>query len=226
MVVSQHSARFEWLRGYNIQRKIHHGYYVSTATTVVRSRTFNVQFCFLTLLFHLASKRYWLNKLERESVDAGAGAGAGAADGRKYGVINCAVEESTVGARACSRLLDQDTFIRDHITGDDMLVVSVGGNDIALKPNPCTIVHMLSLVKCVPYCCLEHSCGTAIPVDDCCCGCGPSCLSDITAFPPGIGYFIHLFKVRIQKYIENVLGTSFMGEYSLFASPLASNLRS
>eukprot|EP00605_Chrysophyceae_sp_TOSAG23-4_P002980 GSChrysophyteH1.ASY1.ANO1.3283.1 assembled CDS len=144
---------------------------------------------------------YWLNKLELES----------AADGRKYGVINCAVEESTVGARACSRLLDQDAFIKEHITGDDILVVSVGGNDIALKPNPCTIVNMLTLVKCVPYCCIEQACGTAIPVNDCCCGCGPACLSNLTAFPLGIGYFIHLFKVRIQKYIENVIGTSFTG---------------
>jgi hypothetical protein len=37
----------------------------------------------------------------------------------------------------------QDAFIRDHITRDDVLIVSVGGNDIALSPTLRTAVNML-----------------------------------------------------------------------------------
>jgi hypothetical protein len=53
--------------------------------------------------------------------------------GPEYAVINCAVEESTLRERE-STLLPQDEFIRDNISARDILVVSVGGNDVALKP--------------------------------------------------------------------------------------------
>ncbi|KAL3821671.1 hypothetical protein ACHAXA_006091 [Cyclostephanos tholiformis] len=56
---------------------------------------------------------------------------------------------------------------------------------------------------CLPSACLDHgrSFG-AVPVDDYCCGCGPSLASCACSCPPCLGYFRHLFGTRIQKYIE------------------------
>lgn len=87
--------------------------------------------------------------------------------------INCAIEESTIGARAgCGNLLAHDIFIRDNITPADTVVVSLGGNDIALRPTFATIINMLSLVCCTTTNCInKQSCGTAIPIDDYCTGC-------------------------------------------------------
>lgn len=89
---------------------------------------------------------YWLNyEIEKRKLDLFS--------------VNCAVEESSVGSRACCRLLDQDNVIRDMIGEDDILVVSVGGNDIALKPNLCTILSMLSLICCTTNSCLRSCAG-------------------------------------------------------------------
>lgn len=158
---------------------------------------------------------YWLNKLEESSV------GSKGSDARRYATINCAVEESTIGDRSWSRLLSQDRFIKDHITSDDTLVVSIGGNDIALRPSPCTIMNMLCLAKCTPHWLLNKcACGTALPCDDRCFGCTTSCLSDLFAWPFGIGYFIHLFKTRIQTYIENLISSpSFLSSCGLSSPP-------
>ena len=59
--------------------------------------------------------------------------------------INAAVEESTISDRATT-ILKQDTFIRDNINQDDILIVSIGGNDIALKPSMKTMMHLAKLV--------------------------------------------------------------------------------
>ena len=37
-------------------------------------------------------------------------------------------------------LLPADTFIRDHLTKDDCIVMSCGGNDIALNPTLATVI--------------------------------------------------------------------------------------
>lgn len=122
----------------------------------------------------------------------------------KWTVINCAIEESTVGARACGILLPQDQFVREYIQPQDILVVSVGGNDIALRPSLCTILNLLSLTFCTTQSCIDSSCGSALPCDDCCCGCCCACFSNFLAFPFGLGYFIHLFKTRIEAVIANM----------------------
>jgi hypothetical protein len=120
--------------------------------------------------------------------------------------INCAVEESSIGSRSCGRLLEHDKFVRNHIQEQDFLVVSVGGNDIALKPSICTIINTLLLLKCSTDNCIKnYSCGCSIPCDDYCYGSGPSCLSNLLAFPLGYGYFLHLFGQRIQSFIKNML---------------------
>jgi len=135
---------------------------------------------------------YWLNYLcENES----------SSSRQNMSAINTAVEATTLNARSF-RLRPQDVFLRDNIKKDDILIVSVGGNDIALLPCPCTIVSITSLL-CLPAACSEKgfSCGV-VPIDDCCCGCGPSLCSCACACPPCLGYFRHLFGLRVQKYIE------------------------
>ena len=122
-----------------------------------------------------------------------------------YFALNCAVEESSVGSRSFCRLLEQDKVVRDTITADDILVVSLGGNDIALKPNVCTILATLALICCTTTECLR-SCagGCALPCDDYACGCGCGCLSNLFAFPPGYGYFLHLFGTKIQSFLDRL----------------------
>jgi hypothetical protein len=71
---------------------------------------------------------------------------------RKLATINTAVEATTLNSRTF-RLRPQDEFIRDNIQADDVLIVSIGGNDIALAPAPCTILSLL----CLPHFCLEYS---------------------------------------------------------------------
>ena len=66
---------------------------------------------------------------------------------------NIAVEATTLNER-CRRLRPQDKFIRDNISSQDVLIVSIGGNDIALAPTPCTICSVAGLL-CLPTGCLE-----------------------------------------------------------------------
>jgi len=66
---------------------------------------------------------YWLND---ELVRRGHG-------GRLF-CLNTAVEATSLNTRTCGRLTPQDRLIASAIGPDDVLVVSVGGNDIALEP--------------------------------------------------------------------------------------------
>jgi len=138
---------------------------------------------------------YWLNQLAMER-------------NLPYQTINTAVEATTLNGRACCSLLAQDKFIKQNIREQDILVVSVGGNDIALMPAPCTICNMIVLQCCTPFSCIEKTkpcCGGPLPCDDCCCGCGCGCLSTATAFPACcMGYFYHMFQTRIQTYVKNM----------------------
>lgn len=64
-----------------------------------------------------------------------------------FACVNAAVEESTVEARARGSLLPQDEVVRDLIAPSDVLVVSVGGNDIALRPTPETAAALSVLLR-------------------------------------------------------------------------------
>lgn len=144
---------------------------------------------------------YWLNHLAAESSEEEL-----RRDDKqpspKWAAINTAVEATTLNERTF-RLRPQDRFLRDNIQAKDVLVVSVGGNDIALAPSPCTIASMLGLMFCLPKPCIEQGCScAACPLDDCCCGCGPSLWSCLCSCPPCLGYFRHMFGTRTQKYIE------------------------
>lgn len=117
--------------------------------------------------------------------------------------INAAVEATTLNERTW-RLRPQDRFLRDHLQPQDILVVSVGGNDVAMAPTPCTIASILCLTS-LPLACLDQGCvrGT-VPLDDCCFGCGASLGSCLCACPPCLGYMIHLFGTRVEKYIQQL----------------------
>jgi hypothetical protein len=64
--------------------------------------------------------------------------------GERATCINTAVEESMLRDRD-QKLLSHDEFIRDNLRSNDVLIVSVGANDVALRPLPSTIWHMLRL---------------------------------------------------------------------------------
>jgi len=125
--------------------------------------------------------------------------------------LNTAVEATLLKDRACCYLLSQDRFIHRNITDQDYLIVSIGGNDIALKPLLCTILNLLILTQCVPQSCIEQcSCGcppnTCIECGCVCCGL-PACITGWPfGCPPGLGYFIDMFRNQIQNYIWRVLG--------------------
>jgi hypothetical protein len=138
-----------------------------------------------------ADVTYWMNYLIENNDDPQSGT-------RKHrlAAINTAVEATTINERVY-HLRPQDCFIRDNIQPCDTLVVSIGGNDVAMAPTPCTIASILGLLWCLPTVCLESGkvCGT-VPINDCCCGCGASLWSCACAVPPCLGYMNHLFGVR------------------------------
>jgi len=86
---------------------------------------------------------YWMNKiLNDHKADAF--------------TVNTAIEATTLASRvggwqccvvpACGGLYEQDMVIRDRIRAQDMLVISVGGNDIALAPSICTVVALILML--------------------------------------------------------------------------------
>lgn len=112
---------------------------------------------------------YWLN---HECVERGVG--------ESICAVNASVEESTLADRAAGSLLPQDAFIRDHISEKDVLVVSVGGNDVALRPTLSTIVSIAALL------------------------CSPRWLIR-SHWAPGFGHFIRMFRNDTQRLIETVI---------------------
>lgn len=144
---------------------------------------------------------YWLNALLEKR-----------GKGSDLFAINASVEESKVESRARQALLPQDRYLKKHIQPNDLLVVSVGGNDIALFPQlPCTVLNMALLALLTPTWCLQRAfvcpCGV-LPCDDPLYGCSTGCLSNFCAFPFGYGYMTHLFGSRVQNYLDNVTGGS------------------
>mmetsp|Transcript_57614 Transcript_57614/g.160517 ORF Transcript_57614/g.160517 Transcript_57614/m.160517 type:complete len:351 (-) Transcript_57614:89-1141(-) len=142
---------------------------------------------------------YWLNK---EAQDRGA---------RHVCCLNTAIEATSLNDRAFCALLEQDKFIRDNISSEDYLVVSVGGNDIALTPLLCTVLNLAALVCGSPQACIEHyACAHPINshVDLGCLGCGlPGCLTGfLCGWPLGMGYFVDLFKNRVENYVRRLVG--------------------
>jgi len=109
---------------------------------------------------------YWVN---RELADRGLDASC----------LNCAIEESTLAERDGSALLPQDTFIREHLRSQDVLVVSCGGNDIALRPSAWTIMSIAALMM------------------------SPRWLL-ATGWAPGMGHIVRLFGARTRSLVERL----------------------
>ncbi len=66
-----------------------------------------------------------------------------AAAGSQMVAVNAAVEASTLQDRASgTALLGHDVLIRDFLQPNDVVVVSVGGNDIALRPGIRTMLSV------------------------------------------------------------------------------------
>ena len=106
-----------------------------------------------------------------------------------------AVEATTLNER-WYRLRAQDKFLRDNIKSEDTLIVSIGGNDVAMMPTPCTIAAMAGML-CLPMKFIEHGCSyCVVPTNEYCCGCGASLCSCAGSCPPCLGYFRHLFGTR------------------------------
>jgi len=93
--------------------------------------------------------------------------------------INAAVEASTLADRK-STLLPQDEFIRDNITENDTLIVSVGGNDVVLRPTPRTMWNM-STVLLSPDWMIEKG------------------------YAPGLGYLKKMFGDQVQSYVQQLI---------------------
>jgi hypothetical protein len=64
--------------------------------------------------------------------------------GDKATCINAAIEATMLRQRD-DALLPQDEFIRDNIRSNDILIVSIGANDIALRPTGMTMWNMFQL---------------------------------------------------------------------------------
>ncbi|KAG0652325.1 hypothetical protein D0Z07_1358 [Hyphodiscus hymeniophilus] len=100
--------------------------------------------------------------------------------GDRATALNCAVEATTLGQRR-TNLLEHDIFIRDNIRAEDILLVSVGGNDIALKPTFATICRMLQLAWLTSRSSLQQ--GTAW----------------------SLGHFKDMFKNQVEAYISRLV---------------------
>lgn len=100
--------------------------------------------------------------------------------GNSATTLNLAVEESTLRDRE-NDLLPHDKFIRDHIGPEDILIVSVGANDIALKPTFATMRNMLQLAWLTPRSSLEK--GTAW----------------------SLSHFTDMFKNQVEAYVSRIV---------------------
>ncbi|OBT74025.1 hypothetical protein VF21_05985 [Pseudogymnoascus sp. 05NY08] len=100
--------------------------------------------------------------------------------GDRATALNLAVEASTLQERN-DDLLDHDKFIRDNIRAEDILIVSVGSNDIAMRPTFSTIRHMLQLAWLTPHSSLQK--GTAW----------------------GLGHFVRMFKSQVESYVSRLV---------------------
>jgi len=104
-------------------------------------------------------------------------------DGTRWYALNAAMEESTLSQRK-HHLPPHDEFVRTHITNSDILVVSIGGNDIALKRSIGTMWNMSTMM-------ILNSLETLNK--------GPKASW-------GMNYFIHLFKNDVRDYIVKLIG--------------------
>jgi hypothetical protein len=105
-------------------------------------------------------------------------------DGGAFACVNCAVEESTLASRAGGRLLAHDEVVRDLVEDGDAIIVSVGGNDIALAPSVATIASLCSVLKRP---------------------CPPSASAVESGAVLGMAHLDHMFGVAQRDYVASIL---------------------
>lgn len=100
--------------------------------------------------------------------------------------VNAAVEEATVCEKIgeTGQLNAQDMFIRNNITSEDVLFVSIGGNDIALKPSFATLFNMGKMMTLNKIESLEND------FENCW----------------GAPHFIEMYRDYIQDYVKKLIG--------------------
>ena len=108
---------------------------------------------------------YWLNRQAEDECGS-----------LELCTIMSSVEASTAADRFHFGLLKQDEFIRDRVTENDAIVMSVGGNDVALAPTIATVVNMALL------------------------NLSPQWLTFI-AFSPGYHHFVGWFRRMLLSYV-------------------------
>ena len=106
---------------------------------------------------------------------------------QRYGSNNIctimgSIEESTISDRnkSSTSLLAQDAFIQSQIKPNDYLIISVGGNDIALNPTLSTAIAMALLTRS-PVWMIEYG------------------------IAPGFSYFVDLFSNGIEDIVLKVI---------------------
>jgi len=118
---------------------------------------------------------YWMNQILS---DLGANAFA----------LNTAIEATMLASRvggvqccvlpSCGGLFEQELLIRDRIRPQDMLVISIGGNDVALAPSIFTVVAIVLLML------------TPWPL--------------LFSWHPAVAYFLLLFRCQVQCYARKL----------------------
>ena len=106
----------------------------------------------------------------------------------EYVCINTSIEATTLYQRFTGTnysgdimLLPQDKFIYDNIKPDDILIVSIGGNDIALDPLPDVKLNFNSFIS--------------KSIRD---------QKSLSQMPQYISYFKNIFKDKVEQYIEKL----------------------
>ncbi|KAF2202663.1 hypothetical protein GQ43DRAFT_303029 [Delitschia confertaspora ATCC 74209] len=99
--------------------------------------------------------------------------------GDRATVVNAAVEASLLRERD-EGLLEHDEFVRDNIRENDILIVSVGANDVALQPTKSTMLNMAQLAVL------------------------PRALID-SGYAPALRHFKHMFGDQTKKYVDRMI---------------------
>ena len=127
----------------------------------------------------------------------GGGSGGGGGGSSRLACVNAAVEESRLADRAGGRLLPQDEVLRDSLADGDVLVVSVGGNDIALSSSLATKAALVALLGLpLPSCC-SALCPPRLG------GASDAALEDGSAL--GLAHLTRLFGEQTRDYVRALL---------------------
>jgi hypothetical protein len=121
----------------------------------------------------------------------------GGVSGARFACVNAAVEESRLADRAGGRLLPQDVALRDGLADGDVVIVSVGGNDIALNSSLATKAALAALLGLpLPSCC-SALCPPRLG------GASDAALEDGSAL--GLAHLTRLFGEQTRDYVRALL---------------------